>query len=101
MAFSLQVQSKNLISNHLKELGKALERSMFEQIKRLRNKFLNTKSDIGRKAYNKERNLCVSLIRSKKMNFFSNINTSNITDSKTFWKTVKPFLLIKLKQNLK
>ena len=33
---------------------------------RLRNKFLNTKSDIDRKAYNKQRNLCLSLIRSEK-----------------------------------
>ena len=30
---------------------------------RLRNKFLNTKSDIDRKVYNKQRNLCVCLIR--------------------------------------
>ena len=33
---------------------------------RLRNKFLNTKSEIDRKAYNKQRNLSVSLIRSEK-----------------------------------
>ena len=36
----------------------------------LRNKFLNTKSDIDRKAYNKQRNLCVSLIRRKNKSFF-------------------------------
>ena len=64
---------------------------------RLRNKVLNTKSDIDRKAYNKQRNLCVSLIRSEKKNFFSNINTSDITDNKTFWKTVKPFFTDKIK----
>ena len=62
---------------------------------RLRNKFSNTKSDIDRKAYNNQRNLCVSLIRREKENFFSNINASDITDNKTFWKTVKRFLLIK------
>ena len=27
----------------------------------------------------------------EKKNSFSNINTSDITDDKTFWKTVKPF----------
>ena len=54
---------------------------------RLRNKFLNTKSDIDRKAYNKQRNLCVSLIRKEKKNFFSNINTNDITDNKIFCKT--------------
>ena len=68
---------------------------------RLRNKFLDTKSDIDRRAYNKQRNLCVSLIRSEKKNFFSNINTSDITYNKTIWKTVEPFFTDKKKQNLK
>ena len=56
---------------------------------RLRNKFLNTKSDIDKKAYNKQRNLCVSLIRQEKKNFINNIRTRDITGNKTFWKTVK------------
>ena len=68
---------------------------------RLRNKFLNTKSDIDRKAYNKQRSLYVSLIRSEKKNFFSNINTSDITDNKTFWKTVKSFFTDKTKTKSK
>ena len=67
----------------------------------LRNQFLNTKSDTGRKAYNKQRNLYVSFIRSEKKNFFSNINTSDITDNKTFWKTVKPFFTDKIKTKSK
>ena len=67
----------------------------------LRNKFLNTKSDIDRKAYNKQRNLRVSLIRSEKKNFFSNYNTCDITDNKTFWKTVKPFFTDKIKTKSK
>ena len=64
---------------------------------RLRNKFLYTKSDIGRKAHNKQRNICVTLIRQEK----KNLNTRFITDNKTFWKKVKPFLQIKYKLNLK
>ena len=52
---------------------------------RLTNKFLNTKSDIDRTAYNKQHNLCVSLIRREKKNFFINISTRDITDNKTFW----------------
>ena len=68
---------------------------------RPRNKFLNTKSDTDRKAYNKQRNLCVRLIRSEKENFFSNINTSDITDSKIYCKTVKPFFTDKIKTNSK
>ena len=53
---------------------------------RLRNNFLNTRSDIDRKSYNKQRNLCVCLIRSERKNFFSNINTIEITDNKTLSK---------------
>ena len=49
---------------------------------RLRNKFLETKSDIDRKAYNKQRDLCVSLIRREKKNFFDNISIRDITDNK-------------------
>ena len=55
---------------------------------RLRNKILNTKSDIDRTVYNKQRNVCKSLIRREKENFFNNISTLDTTDNKTFWKTV-------------
>ena len=74
-----------------------------ERVKRLRlrNKLSNTKSDINTKAYNKQRNLCVSLIRNEKENFFSNINASDITDNKTFLKTVKPFFTDKIKTKSK
>ena len=64
---------------------------------RLRNKFFNIKSDIDRKAHNKQSNLCVSLIRSEKKSFFNNINTRDTTDNKTFWKTGKPFFTDKIK----
>ena len=68
---------------------------------RLRNKFLNTKSDIDRKAYNKQRNLCVSLIRREKKNFFNNISTRDITDNKIFWKAVKPLFTDKIQTKSK
>ena len=68
---------------------------------RLRNKFLNTKSDIDRKAYNKQRNLCVSLIRREKKNVVNNISTRDSTDNKTFWKTVKPLFTDKIQTKSK
>ena len=51
---------------------------------RLRNKFLNTKNDIDKKAYNKQRNFCLSFIKSAKKNFFSNINASDIIEKLVF-----------------
>ena len=68
---------------------------------RLRNAFLNSKSDIDRKVYNAQRNLCLSLIRQAKKNFFSKLNTSDVTHNKTFLGTVKPFLTEKLKTKSK
>ena len=41
------------------------------------------------------------MIRSEKKNFFSNINTSDITYNKTFWKTVKPFFTDRIKTKSK
>ena len=46
--------------------------------------------------YNKQCNLCVSLIRWEKKNVFNNINVRDITDNKTFWKTVKPLFTDKV-----
>ena len=56
---------------------------------------MDATSDIDRKAYNKQHNLRV------KKNFFSNINKSDMTDSKTSWKTVKPFFTDKIKTKSK
>ena len=68
---------------------------------RLRDKFLCTKSNIDWKAYNKQRNLCVSLIKREKKNSFNNISTSDITDNKTFQLTVKPSLTDKVQTKSK
>ena len=65
------------------------------------NKLFNTKCSIDGKACNKRRNLCVSLIGSEKKIFCSNIDMSDITDTKTFWKTVKPFFTDKIKTKCK
>ena len=83
-------------------LNKRINKEIMKR-SRLRNKFLNTKSNIDRKAYNnnKQRNIFVSLIRSEKKNFFRNINISDITDNKTFWETVKPFFTNKIKTKSK
>ena len=59
--------------------------------------FLNTKNDIDRKAYNMQRNLFVSWIRSEKENFFNNINISDITDNETFWETKSKITLMEKK----
>ena len=57
---------------------------------RLRNKYLKNRNNINKLAFNKQRNLCTKLQRSKKKEYFANIDTLELTDNKSFWKTVKP-----------
>ena len=54
--------------------------------RRLRNKFLNTKSAIDRKVCNTQQNLWVSLIRQANKQFFSNPNTNVVTENNIFCK---------------
>ena len=51
--------------------------------------------------YNKQHNLCVSLIRWEKKYFFNNISTRDTTENKVFWKTVKPLFTYKIQTKSK
>ena len=53
----------------------------------------------SKKAYNKQRNICVSMVKKAKKEHFQNINLSEITDNKKFWKTVSPLFGNKVKTN--
>ena len=44
-----------------------------------------------KKAYNKQRNKCVSLLKKIKKAYYSNLNVKDVVNNKTFWKTVKIF----------
>ena len=68
---------------------------------RLGNAFLNTKSDIDRKAYNKQINYVVSFLRNEKKNFYSHLDTKVVIDNRKFWKTVKPHLSEKVTKHVK
>ena len=59
---------------------------------RLRNKFFKGQTVENRKNYNKQRNYCVTLLRKVKKEYYDNQDEKHVTDNKTFWKTVKPFL---------
>ena len=56
---------------------------------RLKNKFIKYSCEKNKRAYNAQRNLCVSLVRKAKKEYFDNLDFRNVTDKKV-WKTVKP-----------
>ena len=41
--------------------------------------------------YKTQRNYCVSLLRKTKQQYFKNLNLNDVTDNKTFWRTIKPY----------
>ena len=57
---------------------------------RLRNKFLKTKTEESKQLYNKQRNLCVTLLRKAKRNYFAELDNKILKDNRKFWKTVNP-----------
>ena len=57
---------------------------------RLLNKYKKDKSEVNRKAYKRQRNICVNLLKKTKFSYFQNIKPSLICDNKRFWLVVKP-----------
>ena len=60
---------------------------------RLRNKFLKTvktKTEESKQLYNKQRNLCVTILRKAKRNCFAELDNKILKDSRKFWKTGNP-----------
>ena len=68
---------------------------------RLRKKSLKTRSNEDKKAYNTQRNYCLTLVRKAKKGYDNNLDHENITDNKTFWKSIKPFFLKKARLIIK
>ena len=66
---------------------------------RLRNKFLKLKTIESRKAYQEQRNYCVSLFRTAKRHYYENLDVKLVTDNKKIWKHVKPFFTEKISAN--
>ena len=58
---------------------------------RLKNNYLKNWCDANRKIHYAQRNLCVTLVRKAKLDYYNKFNHKKVSDNKTFWKTVKPF----------
>ena len=89
-------KKKNLTANQAPFITKTLRKEVMKR-SRLRNKSLNTKRENDRKAYNKQRNYVVSLLRKEKKDFYGNLDISKVTDNRVFWKIVKPKISDKVK----
>ena len=55
-----------------------------------RNKLNKNKTIEANLAYKRQRNLCTSLAKKAKREYYANLNPSVISDNKMFWRTIKP-----------
>ena len=72
-------------------MNKTLQKEIMKR-SRLRNIFLKTKTEADKRAYNKQRNHCVSLTRKTIKDYYSNLDEKCVIDNKKFWKTVTVFI---------
>ena len=84
------LKSRFLRENQAPFINKEIQRGVMVRSK-LRKKFLRSRSESDKKAYNKQRNKCVSLLRKTKKAFYSNLNVKDLVDNKKFKKTIKSF----------
>ena len=71
-------------------MNKALRKAIMTR-SRLKNKFNKNSSAKNWNSYKKQINFCLKLSRQTKEKYFNNINVKKVSDSKTFWESVKPF----------
>ena len=85
------IKKKILRFNDNPFMTKALRKAIMHRSK-LKNIFHKTRAKEDWNSNKKQRNLCVNLLRNTKKDYFQKLNVKDLTDNKTFWKTIKPFL---------
>ena len=83
------VKKKYIRANNSSFMNKELRKAIMKRSK-LKNLFIKQKTESNRIAYNKQRNLCVSLLRKSKKDYFGKLDNKIVSDSRTFWKSVSP-----------
>ena len=58
----------------------------------LKNRYNKNRSADNWDAFRRQRNFCVKLSRKVNRDFYNQLDISEVTDNKKFWKTVKPFI---------
>ena len=81
-------------------MNKNLSKAIMLRTK-LRNIFYKNRTEENKYRYTKQRNLCVTLLRKIKREYFNNLNEKNVCDNKKFWRVVKPLLSNKIISNEK
>ena len=80
---------KYLRANHTPFVTKELSKAIMLRSKS-RNQYLKCKSEEARTRFKIQRNLCVTLLRKARRDYYENLDLGKVNDSKKFWNAVKP-----------
>ena len=86
---------KNIRANEAPFMNREIKKSIMTRT-RLKSKYIKSPSADNNLAYKTQRNYCTKLLRKRKCEYYSNLETKLITDNKTFWNTVKPLFSNKM-----
>ena len=62
----------------------------FKHRSKLKNNFNKNHTDANKKLYNKQRNLCVSLLKKENKKYYNNLDLNIFDDNKKCWQRIKP-----------
>ena len=85
------LKKKYVRANQSPFMNRTLHKAVMKR-SRLRNEYLKNRTEENKLAFNQQRNICVTLFRKEKYDYYNNLIVKKITDNKTFWKSIKPFL---------
>ena len=86
----MPLKKKQRRFNNSPFLKKALRKAVMAHF-RLKNIYNKKRSYDNWDKYKKQRNFCVKLLRKTKQNNFNNIDIKSVSDTNTFWKTIKSY----------
>ena len=82
------IKKKYLRANDGPFMTKALRKAMMHR-KKLRNRYIKSRTDENLKAFKTQRNFCVKLLRRAKSDYYRNLDLGDLSDNRKLWKTVK------------
>ena len=85
-----KVKKRYIRANNAPFMTRPLTKAIMNR-SRFKNRFLKHPNKENELRYKKRRNYCVKLLKKEKKAYFSSLNINSISNSKMFWKTIKPF----------
>ena len=89
------IKKKYIRANDGKFMTKELKKAIMHRSK-LKNKFNRNRTDDNWNKYKQQRNKCVAMLRRTKLHYYKHLDTHDLADNRTFWKTIKPVFTDKI-----